>query len=171
MLAEYYFSGWFLCYYFFSADRRTSQEHIGLNEDIQGVSESYKIPGSIKQKRTNSLIQSCIHKHNNFIVKKILSLIAMVDCIPEGKIAPEVARVQQKGSSTFSFEGKIAQLAYIRPDISVSADMFFEHAWLFAANATFFTNVLSSATTSDIDIILIWFIPVGREQVFKSYTL
>lgn len=79
----------------------------------------------------------------------------MGDWIPEGKIAPEVARAQLKRSSTFSFEGKIAQLAYIRPDISVSADMFFEHAWLLTANATFFTNVLSSATTSDIDIILI----------------
>lgn len=66
-----------------------------------------------------------------------------------------MAKVQQKRSSTFSFKGKIAQLAYIRPDISMSADMFFEHAWLFAANSTFFTNVLSSATTSDIDIILV----------------
>lgn len=135
--------------------RQKDQELIGLNEAIQGISESYKIPGSIKQKRTNSLIQSCIYKHNNFILKKILSLIAIGDWTPEGKTAPQVARVQQKGSSTFSFEGKIAQLANIRPDISVSADMFFEHAWLFTANATFFTNVLSSATTSDIDIILI----------------
>lgn len=118
-------------------------------------SQSYKIPGPIKQKRTNSLIQSFTYHHNNFILKKILSLIAVGDWIPEGKIAPEVASVRQKGSSTFSFEGKIAQLANIRPDISVSTDMFFEHAWLFTANATFFTNVLSSATTSDIDIILI----------------
>lgn len=49
----------------------------------------------------------------------------------------------------------------------MSADMFLEHAWFFAPNPTFFTNVLSTSTSSDIYIIFIGFIPDGRKPVSK----
>ena len=38
------------------------------------------------------------------------------------------------------------------------ADMLFEHARFLTANPTFFTNVLSTSTSSDIYILFIWFI-------------
>lgn len=40
-------------------------------------------------------------------------------------------------------------------DIGVSSDVLFQHAWLLATNATLATDVLSPASTSHIDVLLI----------------
>lgn len=48
-------------------------------------------------------MKSCIHKHNNFILKKILSLIAKGVWIPDGKIAPDLSGKWQE----FSKKGQV----------------------------------------------------------------
>ena len=66
-------------------------------------SQSHKIPGSIKQKRKTSLMQSCIHKQNNSILKKILSLTAKGAWIPDGKIVQDLFGKWQE----FSKKGRV----------------------------------------------------------------
>lgn len=60
---------------------------------------------------------------------------------------------------TFGFEGKVAVFTDVWSDIGVRPDVLFQHARLFAANATFFTNVLSPPTASHVDILFIGLVP------------
>lgn len=60
---------------------------------------------------------------------------------------------------TFCFKSKVAELADIWPDICVCANMFLQHAWLFTADPTLFTDVLSPASATHINIVFIGFVP------------
>lgn len=60
---------------------------------------------------------------------------------------------------TFSFKCKVAELADVRPNISVRANVFFQHAWLFTANTALFTDVFSSTSATHVNIVLIGFVP------------
>ena len=50
---------------------------------------------------------------------------------------------------TFRLESKVANVALIRSHISVSADVLLQHAGFLASDATFFTDVLATASTTD----------------------
>lgn len=60
---------------------------------------------------------------------------------------------------TFCFKSKVAELADIWPDICVCANMFLQHAWLFTADPTLLTDVLSPASATHINIVFIGFVP------------
>lgn len=96
-------------------------------------------------------------KGNYKIVYRILSN-QKLSC----NLSPQNNNSGKNRAPTFRLESKVTQLAHIRPDISMSADVFFEHAWLLTADSTLFTNVLSTSTSSDIHVIFIWFVPIWR---------
>lgn len=60
---------------------------------------------------------------------------------------------------TFCFKSKVAKLADIWPDICVCANMFLQHARLFAAYPALLTDVLSPASATHINIVFIGFVP------------
>lgn len=69
---------------------------------------------------------------------------------------------------TFSFKSKVAHSADVWPYIRVGPDVFLQHAWLFAANTTFLTDVLPPPSTSDVDIIFIGLVPERQETYDKT---
>lgn len=64
---------------------------------------------------------------------------------------------------TFGFEGKVTELADVRSDVRVGADVFLQHAGFLTADATFLTDVLPSAATANIDVVLVGFVPATTD--------
>lgn len=60
---------------------------------------------------------------------------------------------------TFSFEGEVADLTDVRSHICMGPDVFLQHAWLLAADATLLTDVFPPTSTSYIHILLIGLVP------------
>lgn len=46
----------------------------------------------------------------------------------------------------------------------MGADVFLQHAGFLTADATFLTDVLPSAATADIDVVLIGFVPATTDK-------
>lgn len=65
---------------------------------------------------------------------------------------------------TFGFEGKVTELADVRSDVRVGADVFLQHAGFLTADATFLTDVLPSAATPNIDVVLVGFVPAATDK-------
>lgn len=70
---------------------------------------------------------------------------------------------------TFGFEGKVTELADVRSDVRVGADVFLQHAGFLTADATFLTNVLPSAATANIDVVLVRFVPATTDKTLRFH--
>lgn len=68
-----------------------------------------------------------------------------------------------KTGPTFGLEGEVAELADVRPDIGVRADVFLQHAGFLAADAAFLADVFPSTATANVNIVLVGFVP-GRKR-------
>ena len=64
---------------------------------------------------------------------------------------------------TFGLEGEVAELADVRSHVRVRSDVFLQHARLLAADSTFLTDVLPSAATANVNIVLVGFV-AGRKN-------
>lgn len=54
--------------------------------------------------------------------------------------------------------------AVVRPDVRVGADVLAQHAGLLAADATLLTDVFTSSTPTDINILLVRLVSAGLQQ-------
>lgn len=66
--------------------------------------------------------------------------------------------------NTFCFEGKVAELADVWPHISVCSDVLLQHAGFLTANATLLTDIFPSAATTNVNVVLIGFIPAEQKR-------
>lgn len=76
---------------------------------------------------------------------------------------------------TFSFKSKVANPADIRPHVRMGPDMFFQHAWLLTTYTTLLTYVFTPASTSNIYIVFIGFVPererfISNKEMHKKHS-
>lgn len=77
-----------------------------------------------------------------------------------------------EANPTFGLEGEVAELADVRPDVGVRADVLLQHAGLLAADATLLADVLPPAAAAHVHVVLVGLVPAGeREGVNAHYTL
>lgn len=66
--------------------------------------------------------------------------------------------------ATFRLEGEVAELADVRPDVGVRPDVFLQHAGLLAADAALLADVLPPAATTDVNVVLVGFVPRKKKK-------
>lgn len=73
-------------------------------------------------------------------------------------------------SPTFCLEGEVTELADVRSDVRVSADVFLQHAGFLTADATFLTDVLPSAAAAHVDVVLVGLVPATTDNNGSVFT-
>lgn len=74
--------------------------------------------------------------------------------------------VEKEKNPTFRLEGEVAELADVRPDVGVRSDVFLQHAGFLAADAALLADVLPPAATTNVNVVLIGFVP-GRTSKWQ----
>lgn len=72
----------------------------------------------------------------------------------------------KKISPTFRLEGEVAELADVRPDVGVCPDVFLQHAGFLTADAAFLADVFPPTATTNVNIVLVGFVPGRKRKTF-----